>query len=252
MPPRRFSSRRRYSRRRIPGSTSLIRGTRTGRDFPLFARARPRQLVRVWPTSSSTHERLLNVAWTDTGTTTGSAVEVMNQISQGTSTEQRVGNRIFMRSLILDVTFNFLNRRNLIDANFPFDFRVAVIYDRRPNGTFPNPGDVFDDAEPLAFPRQATRDRFEILYLKTITSNPISVFFGSTVPVLYGVHRLVHRRISVPIRRPATYVNEEASGTLADIVTGALYVCAWCLDPVNTANNAKVFWRHKLSFTDYT
>jgi len=251
MPLRRYSSRRRYSRRRIPGATTFVKGSRRARDFPTFAPGRARQLVRVYPTSESTHNRLMNNAWVEGTTTNDSAVEVLNKITQGTSTQQRVGNRIFMRSLILDFSVNFENRRLMAEPNRPLDYRVAVIYDRRPTGTFPTPGDVFDDLEPLAFPKMGTRERFEILYMKTFTSNPISVFFGVSPGAVYGMHPLIHRRISIPIRRSTTFVNGNPGGALSDMQYGSLIVCWWCLDAPSTTTNARVFWTHKLSFTDY-
>lgn len=251
MPPRRYSARRRFTRRRIPGSTTYAPYTRRGRDFPTFAPGRARQLVRVYPTSELTHSRLLNSAWTNGTGLNDSACEVLNKVSQGTSTQQRVGNRIFMRSLILDFTINGEQRRAMATPNRPYDIRVAVIYDRRPTSTFPAPGDVFDDAEPLAFPKMSTRDRFEILYMKVITSNPISVVPNPDVNLVYGIHRMVHRRISIPIRRVTTFVNGNSGGELSDMQTGALYVCWWCYEGPNATANARVYWTHKLSYTDY-
>lgn len=248
---RRYSSRRRYSRRRIPGATTFVKGTRRARDFPTFAPGRARQLVRVYPTTESTHNRIMSNAWVEGTTINDNAVEVLNKITQGTSTQQRVGNRIFMRSLILDFSVNFENRRLMATPNTPIDWRVAVIYDRRPTGTFPVPGEVFDDSEPLAFPKMATRERFEILYMKTFTSNPISVFNGGTVATVYGMHPLVHRRIAIPIRRSTTFINGQSGGALSDMQYGALIVCWWNLDPPSGVTNARVFWTHKLSFTDY-
>lgn len=243
---RRYSSRRRYTRR-IPGSTTYARKTSRGRDFPTFAVGQARRLVRVFPTvSPATDSLALCNAWA------GYGGQVMNEIAQGTSTEQRVGNRIFMRTLIVDFTVNFTNRRNLTPVpNTPFDFRVAVIYDRRPTGTMPTVADVFDDSEPLAFPRQSTRDRFDILYLRTITSNPITTNEATTYPAAaFGFHGLKHRRISIPIRRPASWKQTSTTGVLADIVTGALYFCLWSFEPYH-ASNPTIYCRHKLSFTDY-
>lgn len=122
-----------------------------------------------------------NDAWDFyTGNVDGSRIWLLNNISAGTGSTQRIGTRVKIVSLYLQMQV-----RTWADPNqdsFPCTFRIMAFYDKQPNGQFPNqassilqPVPVRDQNEivgPHSPHSLDNRDRFRTLMDIQDTLNP--------------------------------------------------------------------------------
>lgn len=85
-------------------------------------------------------------------------VSLLEGISLGSGEHQRVGNRIFLKSL--DLALKIQIAAGTEEANY---VRAVVVMDKQSNGTTPSWTDVFDDSTPLSFRNLHNTNRFVIL-----------------------------------------------------------------------------------------
>lgn len=88
--------------------------------------------------------------------TTGS-IQLLNTVAQGTTVNQRVGKKVFLKSLQCHGTA-FQNTTATVN-----DITLLIVYDKRPNGTLPLITDVLNTASSLSFNNDANSGRFRIL-----------------------------------------------------------------------------------------
>lgn len=233
-----------YSRRRtIAGSTRKVkRGS--SRDFPVYSYAPvQRKLVHVTPLVTTVQTLYINRA---DNQATYPWIAPLGLVPEGSGIDARKGNRILMRSLILNTAFSQSNATN----NHHLRLRLSVVYDSDPTGVVPGVSDIFDSYDPLTFPRLETRTRFQILYLREVDMENMSVINSSNA-ILYspGVGTEPHFRVDIPINRSMVYKPSAGTATLADITRGALYLCVSAFDLAG-AGNAQLRYSHRITFDD--
>jgi hypothetical protein len=141
---------------------------------------------------------------------TGS-IALINTVGQGSSTNQRVGKRIMLKSL---------QGRGRVSNNSTAaynDVAILIVYDKRPTGTLPNITDILDTVSPSSFNNDDNSGRFQILKrwdLSLIGSaannyTPISQYDISFFLDLKG--------------KPQEF-GSAGTGAIGDIEVGALYI----------------------------
>lgn len=101
-----------------------------------------------------------------TSVNSGFNITLLNGITQGDDSPDREGNDIFMKKLVMNISFIVGDNTNSI--------RMCIIYDKQTNGAFPQSTDVFQSytsvnaTAPLNDIRADDRRRFVFLYDKII------------------------------------------------------------------------------------
>lgn len=137
-------------------------------------------------------------------------ITVINTIPQGTSVSERIGKKVFIKSL--RINGEIYGRGSHSDSIN----HMYVIYDRRPNGTLPGFNDIFSGSVTYEFPNDNNTGRFDILKKQTFNVFGNSSFQFSDKMVQY-------MDIFIPINRPAVY-KDAGTGGIGDIETGAIYI----------------------------
>lgn len=239
----RFYRSRRYSssRRTVPGSTRRVRSGPT-RDYPVLTRPRlTRKLVHVLPPNQTAP---LKVWANDSVSAPYPALIHLNPIALGDSIEKRTANRVFMRNLIICGQFlASVNGTHGSDCA-----RLALVYDRRPTSTLPLVNEIFDSGHQASFPTLNQRDRFEILYNRMVDFNKAAVVETGGLRFYQTSMRCF--RLVIPVNRRTTFLANADTGTLANTVTGALYITLFNEDDAADTNSHIAFF-HRLTFEDY-
>lgn len=162
------------------------------------------------------------------GTLTGAAantwspVTLVNGISQGATANTRIGRRVTLIS--------FLMRWAASNTNGPT--RLMVVYDHAPNGALPVITDILTIDGFTGVNNLINNDRFMILSDEIINPNSTSAIFGGKT--------FIKRQ---PLQMQYT---NAATGTIADITTGAVYIMACSI----SATAASVQYTFRTRFTD--
>lgn len=138
-----------------------------------------------------------------------SSVTLLNGIARGDEINQRIGREITMRSIQFQYT-----ARVTPTTGVDQEQRVLLVYDRQTNASALTAAQVLNAVNTLSPRNLENRKRFKILYDRTFTLNA-SGEAGS----------FVTRRFYRRLRHPVTF-NSGAAGTVADIVTGSVYLVA--------------------------
>lgn len=88
--------------------------------------------------------------------TTGS-IALINTIAQGAATTQRVGKKVYLKSLQCR---GYVYNNTTAVYN---DCAILIVYDKRPTGTLPNITDILDTVSAVSFNNDANSGRFKIL-----------------------------------------------------------------------------------------
>lgn len=139
-------------------------------------------------------------------------VTLLNGVTRGTDETDRVGRVIVMNDLQI--------RLSMLNAAANDTLRHIVLYDNQPNGAAPAVTDVLQTASPLSDYNLDNEWRFDVLYdelyaLRTVY-NPLDVL-EFCVPVPWE-----------------TVFNAGNAGTVADIVTGAVFLLSIGSQAMNT------------------
>jgi hypothetical protein len=153
-----------------------------------------------------------------------SLFQLTNGIKQGSGVNERVGRKIFLKSLYMR-GFARLNRSA---EAFPAVCRMALVFDKQSNGNTPVLGDIFreidnmgsmsvvDYSSPMNINNTA---RFTILLDKTFalqnysSSSATDDNHSAIVPIRF------YKKLNL-----FTQFNEGNTGTVSDISSGALYL----------------------------
>ena len=93
----------------------------------------------------------------------GGTVILLNSVAQGSDFTNRIGRKIIMKSILMNINIFPLNGASLNNTLGTYT-RCSVIYDTQPNsGALPSYTDVFASAEPNAPINLNNRDRFYVL-----------------------------------------------------------------------------------------
>lgn len=153
--------------------------------------------------------------WFDTSinSATGGQITPLNSIPQGDDSITRDGRKIIMKSLAIKLAGN----ATAADGAFVSP-RLAIVYDKNPNGVLPTATDVFNTNDGISHPNLNNRDRFVILY-----DNFCGMKRGHD-PLSWPGAGYVNFHIQEYLKLDlSTVYGPTGSGTIAGTQTGALY-----------------------------
>lgn len=120
------------------------------------------------------------------------AVVLLNRVAVGTNDNQRIGNQVMLKTLQIHVEIRALA------ASFTQRMRIALVYDRQPNGALTTIGSIFDTNNPRGFMNLNRRLRYKILWNSglftmgqfnsgnTIDTTAFEVYIKTDLPVQYS------------------------------------------------------------------
>ena len=152
----------------------------------------------------------------------------LNLVQTGSGYFNRVGRKIYMKSLRIKLVANFrsaINTNNIQEASL----RCVVVYDERPSGVVPQFDQIFGrtdqtGAETVAVydpPRPDNLQRFRVVHDCVMT--PRSVANNSAATGSYTQNHVYDKYIKLP-GLETTYSGDSNPMTIADVSTGALYI----------------------------
>lgn len=153
---------------------------------------------------------------------------ICNQIRQGSDYNERIGNKIRVKSIQISA-YCFPSIPS--DATRPIfsPIRCLVVYDKQSNGnTFTNTGFFLDNSFVLGFQDPAFAERYKVLVnsRQTMTHYPTATGPGETdtSTLCFEEYR--------KFKRPLDVLYNANTGTVGDLQTGAI----WCIFYSDTPN----------------
>lgn len=147
----------------------------------------------------------------------------LNAMQQGTNQGQRIGVQIDNVGIRIRLSmFNSLTNLNTstgIGGNSDF-FRIFIVYDHQPNQTGSGVAGMFNPDNGTAYAPWSekgfsTKDRFDVLY----DSGMQMICSGGPNCTVLDKH--------INCKLPTRYASTSNVGTVADVVTGAIWLFAW-------------------------
>lgn len=158
---------------------------------------------------------------------------LLNAIQNGSGSTQRIGSKIRLAGVQIKA---FFQTRRTTSSVWEL-FRIMVVYDRQPNGSAPAIGDILGgrDYASTAITSNPTvnllnpdnRDRFVLLYDKTISPRAASVAAGPTTPFTNVAGDMQYMAWQKFIKIPGldvVYGNSSTPPVIGDIKSGSLYI----------------------------
>lgn len=142
--------------------------------------------------------------------TTGT-ITLLNTIVQGPSQNERIGKRVYLKSLLMR-GFAFGGTTAVIN-----DVATMIVYDKRPNGVVPAITDILTSANSSAFMNDNNTSRFEVLRRKDY------VLIGNSTTPSTGQEAISVDEY-IPLKKRPMIFNALGTGAIADIDEGALYL----------------------------
>lgn len=143
----------------------------------------------------------------------------------GSDYNQRIGRKTLVKSIYIRgrvAITNFIIQPPGVSTIIPTgQARLIVFIDKQPNGAVPLIGDLLNTAEPGSQLNLNNRDRFQIITDKiysfdaSLTNGTSYAFFNQTQ---YNIK--IYKKVSIE-----TIFNGTNGGTIADINSGAIYMC---------------------------
>lgn len=171
------------------------------------------------------------VAIIDTTTTNGNIL-VLNLVQQGTGYENRIGRKIFLKSIMMNINcvFTTTTAAAAPSAQHVPVLRMCIVWDKQPTGTIPVFSTIFartvqngtETADVLDPPRFDTMARYKILrdiYLDASTMCVNQIAVAGTPSVWEKQFREYIKLGGLE----TTFASTANPLTIADIATGALY-----------------------------
>lgn len=185
----------------------------------------------------------------------------LNIIESGSAFYNRIGAKIAMKSLYIHGFVDFSDVTKV--AQIPFSYRIVIAYDRSPNGTQCQFGDVFQDRNLTGSTGVSThsginldnRARFKVFHDvryvfggQTVGTNPPAVE-GSTLGNLYNCSpNVLPLSAFIPLKKYET-VFKASTASSGDITTGAL-VLFLVMDAAPATTTLRLNWNCRLRFWD--
>lgn len=181
---------------------------------------------------------------------TTSLLTLLNGVALGTSDYQRVGRRIEMGHLEMNLT---ITTSATTTAGQDF-FRMIVFYDRQTNGAAPVYGDVMHSVDnagavtvtPLSQPNNDNKYRFTILWSELVYLPEPSA--GGANNLSEGVSKY-HWVKKIPLKGRIVQYLSDAAG-VADIATGSLYFAVLSGQIASGNSDYTMTGKSRLRFTD--
>lgn len=141
---------------------------------------------------------------------TAGKIVLLNPVPQGTSTKERIGKRIALKSL--QGRGVFYNNSNSTRAGAG----MLIVYDKRPTGVMPAITEILDTVNVDSFNKDANSGRFRIL------KRVVHELVGSSANGLTS-KTTVNNEFYLSLAGLPTVFKEGGVGTIGDIEQGALY-----------------------------
>lgn len=138
--------------------------------------------------------------------TTGS-IGLVFQATQGVGANERVGNKVLLKSVQLTGRFYTENSGDVaVSINTPTQMcRFILLVDKQPNGALPALGDILEASGSVESPiKMANRDRFVVLKDKWVVLGPNNTTASANV-ISYGGEQIKLVKWFKKVRIPVTY-----------------------------------------------
>lgn len=185
-------------------------------------------------------------------TTTGTMLSLV-QPAQGTTAQQRLGNKIVVKSLYLRMMYGHTDAfvgSGAAAANPGTIIRTMILIDKQPNGALPGLGDILDTSgggAPALIPLNlAYRDRFIVLMDKNFHLGPYittgAPFAGMNgVAPATGIYKK-YKKLSVPVHFKGN------AGSIADVASNSFILLN--ISATGSAPAPAVYAELRLRFVD--
>lgn len=155
---------------------------------------------------------------------------LLNGMTRGDDNNQRIGREVLMRSVLLSYSIA-VNTVSGLDVRV----RVMIVYDRQTNTLAPVITDILNSSNVVSIRNLSNVRRFSILYDVVHVLNSYIEPFGQ-------LYRKYYRHLNHPV-----VYNSGNAGTVADIVTGSLYLVAFCSTAVDSPT---ISYAARIRYTD--
>lgn len=165
--------------------------------------------------------KVIDVAQQDQALVAGGSVTLLNGVATGTDITNRVGRKLNIKSLKIGV--NVFNQANVSsNLSIGVSCKVSIIYDSQPNGAAPAYTAIYNVAHPLSPLNLNNRDRFKVLWTKNFVVGSYTTSAGSLLATGSPTNstKTGYKKCNLPVIFGGT------GATIADIQTGAIYICA--------------------------
>lgn len=167
----------------------------------------------------------------------------INLMAQGTDINQRVGRKVCMKSVYINMNFF---PTNVISANAAQGVfgKCALIYDSQPNGGASAAAvtDIYATADPNSPLNLNNRDRFKVIWTKLWTVS--SYNFDATPKIIAGAPQNCFRNGYRKLRHDVIFNGTGA--TIGNIATGSLLLVVLC----DNNNNAMYDYYTRVRYSD--
>lgn len=173
------------------------------------------------------------------GDTTWSVVQLVNGITQGVQSTQRIGRKVVLTS----IQVRWLYEAALAaTTEFWAPWRWCLVYDSSPDGVLPSPALIFDDNSFLGNVNLNSSERFLILH-DEIIGKPVDNLRVSVTNGNSGYAGKFYKKLNYQQHFSATL------GTIADIQKGAIYIM-FCNSAAATGTTWSFYFNSRVRFTD--
>ena len=165
-----------------------------------------------------------------------------NAIAQGDGLGNRHANKVFLKDLQLNWGHGLCS-----PSSVPFYYSLSVVFDRESRGGLPLVTDIYETAAYDSMQRVDNRDRFDIIYRKTVAVAPEYCWNGTSMYPQSGLSWMKNFSEVIPVNRMTTYIT--AGDTYLDILKGTLWVFVHG-NLVAGASNPAVYATCRVLFVD--
>lgn len=179
------------------------------------------------------------------------ALILCNDILAGTGFNQRVGRTVNMKSIHIRGGVMWTNQAGNANGE---QVRIALVYDRQPNGATPSYSDIFTSVDlsgntgsgPLDFTNVNNADRFTILCDEHIVYPSTSI---ANAQLAQDQTQKVTFDRFVDLKGIPVHYKADAGAAISDIASGALFLVTSGTQAAATAGTA-FNWLGRLRYTD--
>lgn len=163
--------------------------------------------------------------------TTGALV-LLNGIARGDDISERTGRKVTLRSIQLSLKSNVIGGTGVDQIN-----RLMLVLDNQTNAAALTILQVLNTVNPLSMKNLENRSRFIILMDRVFPLNATAESGSMAINKYY-------KKVNIPV-----VFNSGDAGTVADIVTGSLYLIA-VGDAAAGVTAAKVYYYSRIRYED--
>jgi len=249
--------RRRSSSRAKPTSTTVVARRSARHELPTYSYGcAAKKLMHFVPKSMPTaltgyyalRANTGNAFPPDPSNSTFGNCYFFNGIAQGTGLDERALTKVMMKNLLL--RYWLVGGTDvLVDPQRMELYSMMVVYDNEPPiGSTPPPvTDILDSAEPLSFQRIDSRDRFHIVFRKTLKITPWPI--NTTTYAGGGLGNATHGELKIPVNKLATYFVGDPSASFTAVNRGSLVLYILGQSAAG-GGNSTLYIYPRMSFSD--